>query len=233
MLTDPTFIISMAQNERNYFIGLYMCLFIGGVMLIVPFLGCCGAFKESQCMLSSFFSCLLVVIVAELAVGAWAYHNSEKLNTFVRSAVKEAVQDEYSVVATRTTTLDSIQKYLHCCGADGPNDWQSSVYNNVDRSSVVNIAISKLNVGYKVPESCCIERLSIEDCNKTRNEGRSILTTSTDIYTEGCSDKLINEVKRNTVLLYAISATIVGIEILALLFAVFLCCAIRRKSIKK
>lgn len=232
MLTDPTFLISMTQNESNYFIGLYTCLIVGGVMLIVPFLGCCGAFKESQCMLASFFSCFMIIIVAEIAAGAWAYHNSEKLDSYVRSAVKEAVQDEYSVVASRTTTLDSIQKYFHCCGADGPNDWKSSVYNNVDRSSIVNIAISKLNVGYKVPESCCIERLSTEDCNKARNEGRSIFTTSTDIYTNGCIEKLIIEIRKNTKLLYVIGAVVIGVEILALLFALFLCCAIRRNRFK-
>ena len=54
----------------------------------------------------------MIVLVAEIAAGAWAYHNSAKLDSYVRSAVKEAVQDEYSVVATRTTTMDSIQKYV-------------------------------------------------------------------------------------------------------------------------
>lgn len=230
MLTDPTFLISMTQNESNYFIGLYMFLIVGGFMLIIAYLGCCGVFKESQCMLFSFFSCLMIVLVVELAAGAWAYHNSAKLDSYVRSAVKEAVQDEYSVVATRTTTLDSIQKYFHCCGAEGPNDWQSSVYNNADRSSIVNIAISKLNLGYKVPESCCDERLSAEDCNKARNKGVITSITSTDIYNDGCMEKLVNEIKKNTKLIYIIGAGIIGVEIIALIFAIFLCCAIRKNN---
>lgn len=53
MLTDPTFMISMTQDESNYYIGLYIFLAIGALMLIVAFLGCCGAFKESQCLLVS------------------------------------------------------------------------------------------------------------------------------------------------------------------------------------
>lgn len=53
MLTDPTFLISMTQDESNYYIGLYIFLAIGALMLIVAFLGCCGAFKESQCLLVS------------------------------------------------------------------------------------------------------------------------------------------------------------------------------------
>lgn len=230
MLTDPTFLISMTQNENNYFIGLYILLVVGGLMLSVAFLGCCGAFKESQCMLFSFFSCLLIVLVAEIAAGAWAYHNSAKLDSYVRSAVKEAVQDEYSVVATRTTTMDSIQKYFHCCGAEGPNDWQSSVYNNADRSSIINIAISKLNVAYKVPESCCVEGLSAAQCNDARNTGLITSIIRADIYNDGCMEKLVNEIKKNIKLVYIIGAGVIGVEVLALIFALFLCCAIRRNN---
>lgn len=57
MLTDPSFMISMTQDESNYYIGLYIFLAIGALMLIVAFLGCCGAFKESQCLLVSVSDC--------------------------------------------------------------------------------------------------------------------------------------------------------------------------------
>ncbi|XP_055616423.1 tetraspanin-2 [Toxorhynchites rutilus septentrionalis] len=230
MLTDPTFLISMTQNEKNYFIGLYIFLVVGGLMLTIALLGCCGAYKESQCMLFSFFSCLLIVLVAEVAAGAWSYHNSEKLETFVRAAVKEAVQDEYSVVASRTTALDSIQKYFHCCGAEGPNDWQSSVYNNADRSSFLNIAISKLNIAYKVPKTCCVDKLSAEQCNSARQIGIITSIASPVIYTDGCMEKLVDEIKKNIKLVYIFGAGIIGIEILAIIFALFLCCAIRRNN---
>lgn len=230
MLTDPSFLISMTQNESNYFIGLYILLVVGGLMLTVAFLGCCGAFKESRCMLLSFFSCLLIVLVAELAAGAWAYHNSSKLDTYVRSAVKNAVQDEYSVLPTRTATLDSIQKYFQCCGAEGPNDWQSSVYNNADRSSLVDIAISKLNIAYKVPESCCHEGISVDVCNTVRNIGMLTSIAKPVVYTSGCMEKLVDGIKQNIKLVYIVGAGVIGVEILALIFALLLCCAIRRSS---
>lgn len=53
MLTDPTFYVSMAQDENNYYISLYIFLAAGALLLFVAFLGCCGAFKESKCMLIS------------------------------------------------------------------------------------------------------------------------------------------------------------------------------------
>ena len=51
MLTDPTFYVSMAQDEPSYYSGVYLLLIVGSLMFIVGFLGCCGVIKESQCML--------------------------------------------------------------------------------------------------------------------------------------------------------------------------------------
>lgn len=51
MLVDPTFYISMAQDESSYTIGIYVFLIIGALMFIVGFLGCTGVIKESQGML--------------------------------------------------------------------------------------------------------------------------------------------------------------------------------------
>lgn len=133
MLTDPTFLISMTQDENNYYIGLYIFLAIGALMLIVAFLGCCGAFKESQCLLVSvrillastnqsgahnlihsfqFFCCLLVILVAEVAAGVWAWQNRNEFNAMVESSVQHTVKDEYNVVHSRTVAFDSIQHHV-------------------------------------------------------------------------------------------------------------------------
>lgn len=112
MLADPTFLVSMTQDEANYYYGLYIFLAVGSLMVFVAFLGCCGAFKESQCMLVSFFCCLLVVVTAEVAAGAWAYHNSAKLDNVVRAAVKHTVHSEYGEVPSRTVAFDAIQSHV-------------------------------------------------------------------------------------------------------------------------
>lgn len=48
---DPTFSISMAQDEASYYTGVYLILFVGALLLIVGFLGCAAAISESQCSL--------------------------------------------------------------------------------------------------------------------------------------------------------------------------------------
>jgi CD81 antigen len=57
-----------------------------------------------------FFCFLLIIVVAEIAAGVWAYSNKDGLEKYVESSVRLTVQDEYGVVDTRTQTFDAIQK---------------------------------------------------------------------------------------------------------------------------
>lgn len=230
MLSDPTFLISITQNETHYLIALYIFLAVGGLMLVVAFFGCCGAFKESQWMLTSFFCCLLMVLVAELAAGAWAFQNSDKLDNVVRSAVKETVQTQYGIIPTRTETLDAFQKHYKCCGAEGPNDWKSSAFNNVERPTP-SIEISNQPSSYKVPETCCVPKISSEECKRaTQMNLVASKTKDAHIFSDGCMDKLVKAIKENVKLICYVGAAIVAIELLTLILSLLLCCAIRRND---
>lgn len=59
-----------------------------------------------------FFCCLLVVIVAQVAAGAWAYHNRDKLDAMIRLSVKNTVQNEYSVIDSQTNAFDTFQQHV-------------------------------------------------------------------------------------------------------------------------
>lgn len=92
MLVDHTFILSLTQEQHNYYAGLYIILVAGALLLIVAFLGCCGAFRESQCMLVGFFSCLLVVVVTQIAAGAWLYTNRDRIEPLVKTSFMSTVK---------------------------------------------------------------------------------------------------------------------------------------------
>lgn len=63
-------------------------------------------------ILLQFFCVILIVMVAQIAAGAWAFHNKDKLDDIVRAAVKSSVQEEYgqSTMSSRTVTFDTLQK---------------------------------------------------------------------------------------------------------------------------
>ncbi|XP_043267055.1 CD9 antigen-like [Venturia canescens] len=222
MLVDQTFLVSLAQEQQNYNAGLYIMLAAGSLLLVVSFLGCCGAFRESQCMLVGFFSCLLVVVVAQIAAGAWLYSNSDRLEGLVKSSVISTVKNEYGKIESRTQTVDAFQSGLECCGATGPADWAGSKYS---QSSGLSLTVSTdSNNYYNIPASCCKVKDSA-GCNLSRRVKVADVVSS-DIYGEGCVDKLANALKSQAFTILAVTIGIGILELIGLIFALILCCAI-------
>lgn len=68
-------LVSSGQSER-FVAGVYILIAAGALMMVVGFLGCCGAIKESPCMLglvSDFFCVLLLHIT--LKTGDFAHQS--------------------------------------------------------------------------------------------------------------------------------------------------------------
>ncbi|KAI4900040.1 hypothetical protein NFI96_028140, partial [Prochilodus magdalenae] len=59
--------------------GVYILIAVGAVMMFVGFLGCYGAIQESQCLLGTFFACLVILFACEVAAGIWGFINKDKL----------------------------------------------------------------------------------------------------------------------------------------------------------
>ncbi|XP_033220282.1 CD9 antigen-like [Belonocnema kinseyi] len=226
MLTDRTFLVSLSEEEHHFNIGLYILLGAGILMLVVAFMGCCGAFKESQCMLVTFFSLLLVVIVAQIAAGAWLYTNRERLDDLVRKSFAETVKEEYGKLEfeDRTAIVDTVQHGFSCCGASGPSDWAASRYSRDHPNEHMSFSVSADSKTYKIPESCCKSKGS-SGCRS------GILTSlgaqiSPEVFQDGCMDKLVEALKSQGIIILGVAIGVGVLEFLGLIFSLILCCAI-------
>ena len=61
-----------AQGDSMFEVACYVLIGIGAFVFIVGFLGCCGAIKESKCMLGLYIFFLVIVFIVELAAGILA-----------------------------------------------------------------------------------------------------------------------------------------------------------------
>ncbi|XP_075227636.1 tetraspanin 96F [Lycorma delicatula] len=223
MMTNTSY-FSMTQDESNYYSGLYLFLTIGILMFVVGLLGCFGTIKKSQCLLVLFFCFLLVILVAEISAAAWAYSNSDDLEKLVKQNVEETVLKEYGNITSRTETFDVIQRELNCCGAKGPTDWLSSSFNKVEKQRV-DLAISASHQTYKIPASCC----KPDKCTKT--QVYDIVGHFSDkIYTEGCSEKLLVQLKNSSGVFIGVGVFISICQILGLIFSLILCCGFQQQD---
>lgn len=198
----------------EYYIALYCLTGVGGLMMLVGFLGCCGACAESRILLGLFFTFLLLICVVEVGGGFYAYLNREHLKELVEESMKQTIQNVYGSDQVVTDAVDAMQKGLKCCGAESPKDWFSSKY------------------GF-IPGSCCVE----EGCEVPNALAAfaKLLAGNTDIiiYTEGCSTKLFEQLEQYTVILAGLTIGIGVVQLLGMVFSCCLCIAIGRQDNEK
>ncbi|KAM6928035.1 tetraspanin-2a [Xenentodon cancila] len=117
---------------ETFFIAVYILLGAGGLMMVVGFFGCFGAMRESQCLLASFFVCLLIIFGAEITAGVFGFMNQELIAEEIQKFYSSSVADDN---LNGTAIAIIYHKTLNCCGgstsataqelcADAPEDTQ-------------------------------------------------------------------------------------------------------------
>ncbi|KAL7833610.1 hypothetical protein AOLI_G00285700 [Acnodon oligacanthus] len=113
-----------AEAPSTFYISVYILIAVGAVMMFVGFLGCYGAIQESQCLLGTFFACLVILFACEVAAGIWGFIHKDKISkelinfydsVYDRGAL-ETVVDKQQAAAQ---VLKVFHETLHCCGKDG------------------------------------------------------------------------------------------------------------------
>ncbi|XP_068121658.1 tetraspanin-2 [Hyperolius riggenbachi] len=106
-----------------FFIGLYVLIAAGALMMLIGFFGCCGAARESQCLLGAFFVCLLVIFAAEVTAGVFAFLGKKETITEVQKLYSTAY-DKYVKNEGGNETLHEFHSWVKCCGNDNPQSVQ-------------------------------------------------------------------------------------------------------------
>ncbi|XP_063226978.1 uncharacterized protein LOC134533387 [Bacillus rossius redtenbacheri] len=125
---------------------------IGSIVFVVAFYGCCGAIRESSCMVTTFSIFLMVILVAEITVAVLAFVYRNEYQSVFTTEFARNVADYGTGNKTNDGTVDAIQATLECCGAQGPQDYN----------------------GRTLPRSCCVAPEHI--CTDATNGAHVFLT---------------------------------------------------------
>ena len=105
---DPVLIEEVAQYQAS----LWILVAVGAVLLVVGFLGCCGAACESSLLLSLFAIILLVLSLIELYVLVSLFTNRGQLLDNLQNGLAKSAETEEG-----RRNLKPIETVLNCCGA--------------------------------------------------------------------------------------------------------------------
>ncbi|XP_074523299.1 CD81 antigen-like [Halichoeres trimaculatus] len=108
---------------QTFYISAHILIAVGAVMMVVGFLGCYGAIQESQCLLGTFFACLVILFACEVAAGIWGFMNRDLLAKELMTHY-DSVYDKAMTQSVTTTdksqgpaqVLKVFHETLNCCG---------------------------------------------------------------------------------------------------------------------
>ncbi|XP_016309893.1 CD81 antigen-like isoform X2 [Sinocyclocheilus anshuiensis] len=141
------------EAPSTFYISIYILIAVGAVMMFVGFLGCYGAIQESQCLLGTFFACLVILFACEVAAGIWGFMHKDKISkeliTFYDSVYDRGIlltDNEQRQAAA--AVLKIFHETLNCCGKgsiiSGATMWLSDTCPQDKKTSDV-ISLLKLS----------------------------------------------------------------------------------------
>nr|KAF6398437.1 CD81 molecule [Molossus molossus] len=115
---------------NTFYVGIYILIAVGAVMMFVGFLGCYGAIQESQCLLGTFFTCLVILFACEVAAGIWGFVNKDQIAKDVKQFYDQALQQ--AVVEDDANNAKAVVKTFHetlnCCGSNALTSLTTSIF---------------------------------------------------------------------------------------------------------
>ncbi|XDV18283.1 hypothetical protein PO909_024007 [Leuciscus waleckii] len=137
------------------FVGVYILIAVGAVMMFVGFLGCYGAIQESQCLLGTFFACLVILFACEVAAGIWGFLNKDQISKEVitfydfvydKGTSFTGIQNDQQQAAA--AVLKVFHETLNCCGKGGLLNFAEKLFTDTCPGEL------KINAVVSLPPSC-------------------------------------------------------------------------------
>jgi hypothetical protein len=162
---------------------------VGVIIVVISFLGCCGALKENACMLNMFLALLMIILIAEIAVGYLAFKNKSKIEEIAADSAYKSL-NETSKNELLRQAWDDVQTSMLCCGARSYKDYE--------------------DFKMEIPASCCKKHLAPgKQCRHGEdgfNEG-------------GCYPKMKKFVDDHSLTLGVVALLVAFVEVAGIIFA--------------
>ncbi|XP_075061444.1 tetraspanin-8 [Mixophyes fleayi] len=117
-----------AQQELNLqgssmLSAIDLLIAVGAIIMVLGFFGCCGAIKESRCLLILFFIGLLLILLLQVTAGILGVVFKPKIEENIKTSLEDLLplnrQNQ-----TFQDALKTIQEENNCCGiSQGIEDW--------------------------------------------------------------------------------------------------------------
>lgn len=114
------------SSNPQIFSAAYIIIAVGALLLVVGFLGCCGAIKENKCLLGTFFVMVLLLFIIEIVGGILAFVFYPDAKQLALDTMRQYGGDS-AADQSITASWDALHEAFDCCGLNGPQDWAAAL----------------------------------------------------------------------------------------------------------
>ncbi|XP_022243468.1 CD9 antigen-like isoform X2 [Limulus polyphemus] len=221
--TDKVTLYRLYYTDGDYALIQYLAyglIGVGGLVFVVGFFGCCGAVRESKCMLLTYFVFLFLILGCEIAVGILAVIFKNKVIKGMEDNVTSKLKNKYGMDETITESIDLAQTKFGCCGVKEAKDYDK-----------IKWKLDNLGQGDNVSKTCCVLKNHDDiDAFKNPKPVNETLCQSQDLkqnvkfrHQKGCLEKLEEFIRAESTLLLGIGCGIASLQVFGMVFAICLC----------
>ncbi|XP_044215256.1 CD82 antigen-like [Thunnus albacares] len=208
LLLDNQSFIVVLNNSTAVKVACYILIGVGAFSMLMGFLGCLGAIYEIRCLLGLYFTCLLLILLAQITAGTLIYFQKALLNDEMSKIVTKVLDKYPGNNSTTEQAWDFIQRNMECCGWNGRLDWNGNMV-------IINSS------GLLFPCSC--QNISVTTGNFSDSGFCEAQTPDWPVYDTGCATSVESWLLTNIWVILGICLAVAFIELLGMMLSICLC----------
>ncbi|XP_062868660.1 CD82 molecule a [Trichomycterus rosablanca] len=126
LLDSQSFITVLQDSSTTLKVSAYILIGVGSFTMLLGFLGCLGAIYEIRCLLGLYFTCLLLILLTQVAAAVLIYFQREALRLETSKIMTELVKGYSGKNTTTEKAWDYIQGTMKCCGWNSSENWDKN-----------------------------------------------------------------------------------------------------------
>ncbi|XP_041729399.1 CD82 molecule b isoform X1 [Coregonus clupeaformis] len=218
LLDNQSFIAVLQEESTTLKVASYILITVGSLSMVMGFLGCIGAIYEIRCMLGLYFTCLLLILIAQVTAGVLIYFQRDRLQQEMSTIVKGMLVNYTGQNRTTEHSWDYIQRTMKCCGWMGPSNWLENVWIGNSSDSLYSCSCRNETLpGTDVKETGLCEHLSAD----------------LPVYQTGCMHSVEGWLLENCGVILGICVGVAVVELLGMILSMCLCKSVVQEDYSK
>ncbi|XP_028299041.1 CD82 antigen-like [Gouania willdenowi] len=207
LLDNQSFVVFLNESTEVK-VACYLLIGVGSFSMLLGFLGCLGAIYEIRCLLGLYFTCLLLILIAQVVAGALIYFQKEQLHEKLSTIVTKVLDNYPGNNSTAEQAWDFIQRNMECCGWTDRLDWNGNM-----------VIVNSSHLLFP----CSCQNVSQVSGNFSDSGFCEAQTPDWPVYDVGCAASVESWLLTNIGVILGICIGVAVIELLGMIFSICLC----------